>query len=134
MNYKVNAADSEKYAIEAENKFRAINAAQYEAGYAAAKMEDADKLKQKDAEIVEMDKRIIELDYALIEKYKALVEKYTYELEKDKIKLEIDTAKQELNILKLEIAIDPSKNNKYFKDTMIEPLKAKIAELESSIK
>lgn len=65
MIYKANADDSVKYAIEAENKFRAINAAQYEAGYAAAKEEAADEIKQKDEAMQEMGQALQEKDHII---------------------------------------------------------------------
>nr|MCR4617700.1 hypothetical protein [Lachnospiraceae bacterium] len=75
MIYKANADDSVKYAIEAENKFRAINAAQYEAGYAAAKEEDADVIKLKDEALQEKDHVISEQGKAILEQKKALSQK-----------------------------------------------------------
>ncbi len=62
MIYKANADESVKYAIEAENKFRSINAAQYEAGYEAAKEECSEELKKKDIEIASLKARLAELE------------------------------------------------------------------------
>ena len=75
MIYKANADDSVKYAIEAENKFRAINAAQYEAGYEAAKEEAADVIKLKDEALQEKDHIISEQGKAILEQKKALSQK-----------------------------------------------------------
>ena len=75
MIYKANADDSVKYAIEAENKFRAINAAQYEAGYAAAEEKYTGEIKLKDEALQEKDNVIAEKDNALAEKDNALAEK-----------------------------------------------------------
>ena len=75
MIYKANADDAVKLAIEAENKFRAINAAQYEAGYAAAEEKYADELKKKDEALQEMGDALQEKDNALQEKDNALQEK-----------------------------------------------------------
>ncbi len=61
MIYKANADDSVKYAIEAENKFRAINAAQYEAGYAAAEEKYTGEMKLKDEALQEKDNKITAL-------------------------------------------------------------------------
>ncbi len=75
MIYKANADDSVKYAIEAENKFRAINAAQYEAGYAAAEEKYADVIKLKDEALQEKDHVISEQGKAILEQKKALSQK-----------------------------------------------------------
>ena len=75
MIYKANADDSVKYAIEAENKFRAINAAQYEAGYAAAKEEDADVLKHNAQTIQEMGQDLHKKDHIILEQKTALSQK-----------------------------------------------------------
>ena len=75
MIYKANADDTVKLAIEAENKFRAINAAQYEAGYAAAEEKYSEELKIKDNALLEKDNALLEKDNALQEKENALQEK-----------------------------------------------------------
>ena len=74
MIYKANADDTVKLAIEAENKFRAINAAQYEAGYAAAEEKYSEELKIKDNALLEKDNALLEKDNALQEKENALQE------------------------------------------------------------
>ncbi len=61
MIYKANADDSVKYAIEAENRFRAINAAQYEAGYTAAEEKYTGEIKLKDEALQEKDNKITAL-------------------------------------------------------------------------
>ena len=83
MIYKANADDTVKLAIEAENKFRAINAAQYEAGYAAAEEKYSEELKIKDNALLEKDNALLEKDNALLEKDNALQEKENALQEKD---------------------------------------------------
>ena len=83
MIYEANADDTVKLAIEAENKFRAINAAQYEAGYAAAEEKYSEELKIKDNALLEKDNALQEKDNALQEKDNALQEKDNALQEKD---------------------------------------------------
>ena len=75
MIYKANADDSVKYAIEAENKFRAINAAQYEAGYAAAKEEYAEELRLNAQAMQEMGQAIQKKDHIILEQKTELSQK-----------------------------------------------------------
>ena len=85
MIYKANADDSVKYAIEAENKFRAINAAQYEAGYAAAEEKYAEELKLNAQAMQEMGQAIQKKDQALQEKDHIILEQKTALSQKDNV-------------------------------------------------
>ena len=101
MIYKANADDSVKYAIEAENKFRAINAAQYEAGYAAAKEEYAEELRLNAQAMQEMGQALHEKDQTIQKKNQALQEKDQALQEKD----------NEIELLKAQLA--EAKKNKH---------------------